>query len=260
MSNASAFLRQHLGFEYSKPDFNDLKISTATLDARCIEGCNIDYELFALHVPCLTCDQMDLDPLRKWPPGTIIGISNGKNSRGRPPTKSRRLFKNGKTLWMWLEDKSVSIKLSVNGIHITGCKIIDQCAEAARYIQQHLQLLKEVEGLPVYEEYPYVVDIIVYMINYNFDLKVALNLIDFAYFIAENFNDCIYSPYDPNLYSCMMPVKFIKMKMSYTIHDNGRVSMCTSEKNPEIAERNIRDGYEMLHLILAKFHKSRNLC
>ncbi|MFS8159871.1 MAG: hypothetical protein ACMG6E_06610 [Candidatus Roizmanbacteria bacterium] len=256
LNKKTPFLRKKLGNKYHQTSFDDLKISTATLDVRCAKDANINFITFFEEVPCLTAEECDQFADLHLPPGTIVAIGNGDKTRGKPPTKSSNAFKNSNTIWIWLREKTISVKISASSFHMTGCKAIEQAAEGARYIQQHLELLHEVKGIKMYDNYPYVIEIRVCMINFNFDLKVALDLTQLANFIIMQYRDLIWTSYDPNLFNCMMLVKFSKMKMSYTIHDNGRISMCTNEPNIELAMENVMNGYRTLYLILETFQAS----
>ena len=250
---AEAFIRKALGTQYAKDRFVDLPFSTSTLVVRFADDTEIDSELFALYAWCQSAEE-GAKPGKK-PPGTITGINNGEQSRGYNQTGSKRVFKNSHTFWIWLTDKQVSAKLSVNSLHLTGCKTVNQAAEAGRYVQQHLRLLYEAKGIPVYEEYPHIVEIQNCMISFNFDLRVALNLTKFATYIIGTHHKEMWTPYDPNLHSYMMPLSHKCGTVSYSIHHNGRISMRTNIIDPEAALEAIQKRYDEFHVILKQYHK-----
>ena len=137
---------------------------------------------------------------------------------------------------------------------MTGCKFIDQAIEATRYIQMHLQYIQEVRNIEVYGIYPHANRVDVCMINYNFSLGVAIDLTDFDIFIEENYPKFAYSPYDANICNDTLPMKVPNLAINYTIHDNGRVSICSNERDVDMALKNVNTAFDAFYMILNEFH------
>jgi hypothetical protein len=137
-------------------------------------------------------------------------------------------------------------------LHITGCKKLEQAAEAVRYVQQHIQLL-ELKGIKPYDIYPYAMRFDNHMINYNFNLEVALSLPDFDIFVSKKHHDTVFSAYDQNIHHTSMPLSYPSLEIKYTVNDNGQVSMCVSSSNLEEAVLNARNGYIFFFTILEAY-------
>jgi nitrite reductase/ring-hydroxylating ferredoxin subunit len=247
-SKVDPFLRKFLGSEYKHLPFENLSVSTATIDVRLVEDCNIDYvTLFSL-LQIETSSSKE----RKRPAGTIFAGRCGSEIRGIPPTDSTVSLKNCMMIWMWLSDKSVNMKVSHGNVHITGCKTADHAAEAVRYLQMHIELLHS-EQTPLYEQYPYCVDFDIHMINYNFSINVGIDLTKFDLFLNKNYCKIMYSPYNPNICATHMTVSCPKHNMKFTLNDNGQISMCTKGSTFEGASKNVCEGYSMFYFVLEEY-------
>lgn len=252
------FLKQALDTEHKFVPFDKLAISTVTMVVRLIETSKIRFpELFEA-LPVVPAEIQLKYPNYKWPVGTITCVKHDGKTRGISPTDSERSFKNSTMVWIWIADKNkpVNIKISANTLHLTGCKNLEQTAHTARLFQLHLDTLFELTGIKYYDEYPYIIDFNVCMINYNFDLEVALDLQKFDVFISKEFSSAFFSSYDHNIHGTTMPLKCPQMYMTYTLHDNGQVCMCVSEPDVQKALINIIKGHQIFFILLDAFRES----
>ena len=253
------FLRKAMDADHKYIPFDQLKMSTVTMVVKLVDDCNIKFNEMINYVPIIPAYLQHKYPKHQWPAGSIMCIKFGGEVRGVLPTDSDRNMKNSTTLWIWLEEKIVNVKVSAKTLHITGCKNLDQTAETARLIRQHLELLYE-QGIKLFDEIPYASEFNVCMINYNFNLGVALDLSKFDIFIAKEFGDILYSPYDPNIHGTTMPLKCEQLSMTYTLHDNGQICMCVRIKDVTRALINDLKGHEIFFIILNAFRDANNLC
>jgi hypothetical protein len=247
-SKVDPFLRKLLGSEFKHVPFENLSVSTATIDVRLQEGCNIAYTTLFSLLQIETSGGKD----QKKAPGTIFAGRCGSQIRGNPPTDAKTSLKNCMMIWMWLHDKSVNMKVSHGNVHVTGCKTADHAAEAVRYLQMHIQLL-HTEDLPLYDSFPYCVDFNIHMINYNFSTNVAIDLSKFDLFLNGKYFKLMFSPYNPNVCATNMTVSCPKYSMKFTLNDNGQISMCTKGSSFEGASQNVCDGYAMFYSILEEY-------
>lgn len=262
---ALPFLRKLKNVDYDVSIFESLSISTATIDVRLVEDCAIKFDKVFDLLPVVPAEeQVDLN--QKWAPGTISGAICGNNKKGIIPTLKydddeealpKKGFKNSTMIWIWLNDKRINVKICNANLHMTGCKKLDHAIEATRYIQQHLQLLNS-QGHEVYNSYPFVSRIDNCMTNYNFTLGVAIDLQEFDIFLDRKYPLFCYSAYDPNICIDTLQLKVPHLAVTYTIHDNGRISMCTSEQNVDIAAESIKLAFESLHMILNEYQNTFN--
>lgn len=245
------FIRRCLGAKYSKVPFQNLKVSTATIDVRLSPETDLQYVSLFRRLQIET-NKTSTD---KLPSGSIFAGICGDEKRGHPPTKSEKSQKNCMTIWMWLEDKYVNLKVSRNNIHVTGCKTPSHAAEATRNLQMHIELIHNEEN-PVYANYPYAVDFSVHMINYNFKTDVALNLQLFDIFIGQKYSKVAFSPYDANVAATNMSLKCPSFSSTFTINDNGQISMCAKGSTFEEVDRNIVESYALLYTMLEEYQKT----
>lgn len=247
------FLRQLLNKPYDEVPFTDLKISTATIDVRLVDNAKIDFaKLFTL-LPVVHPDQqVGIGDDTPWPPGTIVGAKFLKQCRGKRINKGTRCFKNSVTIWIWLKEKRICVKISPDSLHMTGCKDLRQAAECARYVQLHMQLLEE-HG--VYEVFPHVIRFDVCMINYNFNLGVGIDLVLLDKFICENYPKLFITPYDPNMHGTTMPLRCPLLLSTYTVHGNGQICMCVSEIDIEQALINIAKSHDIFYTVMSEYRK-----
>lgn len=257
------FIRKLNNEPYNRVEFDDLKISTATIDVRLVNDVSINFPVLIDLLTVVPLDVQEIVGLNyKWPAGTIVGAVCGNKRRGYIPTlkKSKgekRGFKNSTMVWIWLESKqkTVNVKICVSSLHITGCKSIDHAVEATRYIQEHLQEVATKAPTPIYKQFPSATRIDICMINYNFSLGVAIDLAELDLFIDLYYPNFAYSPYDPNICIDTFSMKVPKLLTSYTIHDNGRISINTNEPDVEQAYENLRVGFKTFYMILDEFSK-----
>jgi hypothetical protein len=190
----------------------------------------------------------------KWPAGTITAAKLGLKARGTPPTVTTKAMKNAAMIWIWLEEKVVNVKIACSSFHITGCKKLEHASEAVRYIQQHIQLLCRGDFKP-YKLFPFALRFDIHMINYNFNLGVALSLPKFDVFMFENYSEFVFSSYDENIHQTSMPMKCPKLRITYTVNDNGQISMCSKESDIETSNINTINGYGLFYTILNDFRR-----
>lgn len=76
-------------------------------------------------------------------PGEILSVRYYGSSRGSIP--SNKYFKNAITMDLSITGKNVSLKVSGNSIHITGCKSESQCKEALGVILGHINQLRSLK-------------------------------------------------------------------------------------------------------------------
>jgi len=247
-SKVDPFIRKCLGVQYRQLPFENLTVSTATIDVRLVENAEINYELLFQLLQIEPISSKD----KKKAPGTIFAGRCGRDIRGTPPTDSTASLKNCMMIWMWLEDKYVNMKISRNNVHITGCKTADHAAEAVRYLQMHIDLIHSDE-LPMYENYPYIVDFDIHMINYNFSTSVAIDLATFDIFVNTNYQHMAYSPFDVNVCSSHMTLHCPKYSITFTLNDNGQISMCTKGETFEMASQNVCEGYALFYDMLTRY-------
>lgn len=245
------FLRKLLGSDYKHIPFEKLSVSTATIDVRLIEGCNIAYTTLFSLLQIETSSSKE----QKKPPGTIFAGRCGSEIRGSPPTDAKSSLKNCMMIWMWLSDKCVNMKVYHGNVHITGCKTADHAAEAIRYLQMHLQLL-QTDEYPLYDQFPYCVDFDIHMINYNFSINVGIDLTKFDLFFNRHYYTLGFSPYNPNVCATHMTVSFPMYSMKFTLNDNGQISMCTKGSTFEGASQNVCDGYGAFYVILEQYKRN----
>lgn len=260
------FLKQHLGSDYIEVPFDELKISTATMDVRMHERTELNYKQLFLDLPVVPEAEYNENPLRRWPAGTIFAAKFEDRVRGVPPTTSEVAFKNSTMLWIWLTDKAVNVKISSNNLHITGCKKVEHAAETARLLQLHILVLLEkqfgqlpeepLEDTPYFVRWPYVLRFDVCMINYNFTLGVALDLPAFDIFISRNYAKFAFSSYDQNVNGTGMPLECPMLAVKYTINDNGQISMCVKDADIEISLENVVKAYKAFYVIVNSFKTS----
>lgn len=242
------FLKKFLGAEYRHVPFEKLSVSTTTIDVRLIEGANVKYvELFNL----LPIDP-DATKADKRPAGTIFGGRCGDKTRGHPPTTAKTSLKNSMMLWMWLDDKTVNLKVSRSGVHLTGCKTADHAAESIRLLLGYIQVL-HTELNPLYDVFPFCVKFVIHMINYNFNLGVAVDLTAFDIFLNQRHSDKVYSPYNSNLLSTSMTVACPSLNITFAINDNGQTSMCVTGGDFEDASDRVCKGYSFFYELLDKY-------
>lgn len=258
MKRLDSFIKQCLGVRCTHHPFQSLSISTATIDIRLPEDTNLDYQYLFESLPVVSKQVQDELGDIQWPPGTIIGAKWDTKIRGKPPTSSKKALKNSTMIWIWLEDKYVNVKISRNNLHVTGCKKLYHASEAVRYTQQHAQLISE-KGRKVYDIYPYATRFDNHMINYNFNLEVALSLAKFDSFVSEVYRKEIFSSYDQNIHHTSMPLSYPGMEVKYIVNDNGQVSMCVSTSDIENAMKNAEIGYEFFFKMLEDFNGSAKL-
>lgn len=253
MKKFDPFLKQYMGVKYQQNPFGFLSISTATIDVRLPENTNIDYKYLFENFPVVPKEQQDLCGDIHWSPGTITGAKEGSRIRGKPPTPSKKALKNSAMIWIWLVDKWVNVKISRNNLHITGCKKLLHAAEAVRYVQQHIQLILMAKGVSPYEIFPYAMRFDNHMINYNFNLGVAISLPEFDLFIASQYSEQVFSSYDQNIHHTSMPLSYPSLEIKYTINDNGQISMCVSTSDIEEASENAKKGYDFFFQMLKAY-------
>lgn len=264
------FIKQHLGACYAEVPFDDLEISTATMDVRMHERTALRYDHLFFDLPVVEREVYEEYQDRKWPAGTIYAAKFEAQVRGTSPTSEGVAFKNSTMIWMWLEDKPVNIKISSNNLHITGCKKIEQAAECMRLLQLHIQVLMSAELGPLpdqpvepskyYAFWPYALRFDVCMINYNFKLGVALDLPKFDLYVFKHHNRFVFSSYDQNINFTSMPMKCPMLGITYTINDNGKISMCTSESDIEVSYDNLLHGYEAFYVMVKNFREASQIC
>jgi len=255
------FIKKHLGIDFQEVPFDDLSISTATMDVRMHEHTELRYETLFRKLPVVPKESYS--DAFKWPAGTIFAAKFEDQVRGSPPAGGSSVaFKNSTMIWMWLEEKWVNVKISSNNLHITGCKKVEHAAETARHLQLHIQHLvgvsssSPIEPTEFYSKWPYGRRIDVCMINFNFKLGVALDLPKFDAFIAENFGQAVFSSYDQNIHGTSMPLKCPVLSVTYTVNDNGQISMCTKEADVEKSYANVCNGYNVFYVIAHAFNDS----
>lgn len=241
------FIRKCLGSKYTHLPFDKLSVSTTTINAKLGPNTGLRYEdLFEL---------IHIEENKTWedklPPGSIFGGRCGNKVRGTPPTVSKTSLRNSMMLWIWLEDKYVNLKVSRNGVHITGCKLADHASEALRWLQMHIELLHS-PTLPLYNEYPTVIDFDIHMISYNFSTEVALDLVFLDTYINKNCRSDAYSSYDKNVTPTSMVLKLPNVNMTLTINDNGQISMCTGGSSFELVSQNVCEGYAFFYDLLTR--------
>lgn len=242
------FLRKLVGSEFKHVAFEDLSVSTATIDVRLVNDANIAYEeLFYL----LPIDGTS-SKTQKRSAGTIFAGRCGDKTRGNCPTDAKTSLKNCMMLWMWLDSKYVNLKVSHSSVHITGCKTADHAAETIRYLQIHISLLHTAEN-PLYEVFPYCVDFNIHMINYNFSIAVGIDLTKLDLFLNQNYTDLMYSPYNANVSATNMTVCYPQRRITFTLNDNGQISMCVSGGNFEEASENVCKGYAIFRQMLETY-------
>lgn len=248
------FLRQLLNKPYNQTPFESLEISTATVDVRLVEDAKVNFaKLFQL-LPIVP-PELQTDKNMQWPPGTIYGGKFADEIRGCPPKMNTKGFKNSVTLWMWLKEKDMCVKISSDNLHMTGCKTLYQAAECARYVQQHMQLIHE--EVPVYEIFPHISRFDICMINYNFNLAVGIDLKALDQYIMQNYPQIFISPYDENIHGSTMPLKLPMLLCSYTVYSNGQVCTRVKEIDLEKAMSNICKSYECFTALMQAFRKSK---
>lgn len=248
MRKYAPFIKQCLGAKYSERAFEDLTISTATVDVRLPAVANVNYK----SLYDLFCVDPRYSVTVRGPSGTIFAAKEGSRSRGNPPTVTSKALKNATMIWIWLEEKWVNVKISRSSLHVTGCKRLEQAAEACRYIQQHMELLMSPTFKP-YESYPYALRFDANMINYNFSLEVAISLAEFDDFVFKNWGERVFSSYDQNIHGNAMPLRCPELGVKYTVNDNGQISMCTSVSDVEQALFCVKEGYLLFFQILDDF-------
>lgn len=276
-SKYEPFIKQHLGADYVEVPFDDLKISTATMDVRMHEHTELKYEELFNDLPVLDPEVYNEHPGFKWPAGTIFAAKFEAQVRGVPPTAGGVAFKNSTMIWIWLEEKSVNVKISSNSLHITGCKKVEQAAETTRLLQLHIQLLlsgprganarspgdvalnvlpeQPLEYTKYYSKWPYALRFDVCMINYNFKLGVALDLPAFDIFVFENYSKFVFSSYDENINGTSMPMKCPMLSITYTVNDNGQISMCTKQADIGLSYDNVCSGYRAFYVMVKAFRE-----
>jgi hypothetical protein len=252
------FIKKALNKDYTHIPFETLKISTATIDARLMENSNINFELLSVLLPCIPKETQIQNPNTVWPIGTITCIKHGTTVIGLSPTDGTKAFKNSTMIWIQLREKRISMKISTNSIHMTGCKKLEQAAEAIRLFHTYLTILEKEKDIKLYGDFPYAVRFDVNMINYNFNLGVAIDLEAFDLFVAREFSTVVFSPYDHNVHGNTMPLKCEELCTTYTIHDNGQICMCVSEPEITKAMHNLAKGYEIFYIMLKAFRDSQN--
>ncbi len=273
------FIKQCLGAEYMEVPFEDLTISTATIDVRAHIDTGLNYEQLYYSLPVIPKKVYESISNYHWPEATVYAAKFENLIRGAPPNEETKAFKNSTMIWMWLKEKPVNIKVSSNNFHITGCKKLEHAAEAVRLLQGHIQLLSPPSGgnkvdddgngdddsnsavtssVALYKNFPHALRFDVCMINYNFKLGVALDLPKFDIFTYKNFPKLVYSPYDQNINKTSMPMKCPVLSITYTINDNGQVSMCTAEADIEKSYDNVCKGYEVFYVMVNAFRDDIN--
>jgi len=265
---SAPFIRKLKNSCYDTVSFEDLKISTATVDVRLMEDSNIKFDKLFDLLPVVPEEIQESNKTQIWPAGTITGAICANKKKGIIPTlklesdgteKAKKGFKNSTMIWMWLNEKRINVKICKANLHMTGCKKIDQAIEATRYIQQHLQVIQSQGHTNIFDNYPYLDKLEVCMINYNFSLGVALNLTELDIFLDKNYPDFAYSPFDPNICNDTLALKVPRLSVTYTVHDNSRVSMCTNEQDVDLAERNIKIAFETFYMILQEYRNCQNI-
>ena len=247
------YVMQLLGKRYTRVPFESLQISTATIDVRLVE-CDIDFVKVFEMISIVPQEEQDRFPANHhWPAGTVIGAKYSNRLRGNPPKKDTKGFKNSTTVWIWVKEKCLCVKIHAESLHMTGCKTVQQAAECARYIQQHIELIHEIDQ-SVYKNYPHVQQIDNCMINYNFNLGVGIDLVMLDKFICENYPKLFIAPYDQNLNGSNMPLKLPELLCSYTIHSNGQVVMRVKEQDIDQAVLNVCVGHECFFKVMEAFN------
>jgi len=250
------FLLQQLNAKYKQVPLEELKISVATMDVRLVEGADIDFRKLVELLPVLPKETYLANPGYRWPPGVITGLKHKDVVRGYVPRPGRG-FKNSTTVWIWLESKDndpVCAKISKDNIHIAGCKKFEHAAETAKLIRHHLIAL-QLQGYSTFRNYPFVVAFNVCMVNYNFNVQVAINLTEFDLFIDRECS-LVYSPYDCNINNTNMPVKCHETATTFTVHANGQICMCVKGPDLEQAVEDISRSHAVFSTLLEHFHRS----
>lgn len=261
--NEEPFIKQLLDKPHSKIPFDMLSISVMTIDVRLVSDANVDFiSLFDL-LPVVP-KELQLEELKnhpelnnvhevQWPPGTIVGAKWDDKQRGCPQKTETKGFKNSTTIWLWISEKKICVKISGDSLHMTGCKKPEHAVECARYVTQHIHLAALTSQVQLYEAFPHVSGFEVCMINYNFNMNVGIDLTELDRFICQNYSKVMISPYDPNIHGSTMPLKLPLLLCSYTIHDNGQVCFCVKESDLEQAMINIRTCYDVFFAVITAF-------
>jgi hypothetical protein len=245
---AAPFIKKFLGSRYTQVDFDSLTISTATINVKLVENAGIKYDAFF--------KLLQLDPERGkevvQTPGEIFGARCENQTKGNPPTKAEKAIKNATIVWMWLKEKHINVKISRNNLHITGCKKLEQAAEAVRYVQMWLKHLST-PSFPLYENEPTAVKFEAHMITYNFTLNVAIDLELFDLFLYKKWSKKVSSPYDKNVAPTVMTMRCPSYGLTFTINDNGNISLCASNEDFDRAHVNLCEGYLMFYEMLQTY-------
>tara|TARA_R110001599_G_scaffold2762_1_gene15042 strand:+ start:28419 stop:29177 length:759 start_codon:yes stop_codon:yes gene_type:complete len=248
MNKLDPFIKQKLGTKHKQSTFDSLKISTATLDVRMRDDVNINFvALFNL------LKIYDGDDDGENYPGKITGAKYAGKIRGKPPNTETKGFKNATLIWIWLVEKKVNIKITCHNFHVTGCKSLTHAPEATRYLQQHLQLISQ--SHKIFDIFPHAIRIDVHMNNYNFSLGVGISLPDFDIYIMENFNEFLFSAYDQNIHKTSMTIRIPELQITYTVNDNGQISICASEHDLQMTEDNARKGHLAFYYVFEEYRK-----
>lgn len=247
-SKLEPFIRQKLGVSHKQVDFESLTISTATLDVRMRDDVNIDF--ISLFYLLKVHDGDDDGPLYV---GKITGAKYADKIRGKPPKTDTKGFKNATLIWLWLNDKKINVKISCHNFHITGCKKLEHAAEVTRCLQQHLQLISQTKK--VYDIFPHALRVDVHMNNYNFSLNFGIYLPDFDIFIMKKYSDNLFSTYDQNIHKTSMTIRLPELQITYTVNDNGQISICASEHDLQMTEDNARKGYLIFYHMFDEYRK-----
>lgn len=255
------FIRKALDANYCHVPFEQMEVSTATVVAKLTPNVNLNFKELYNYLPVIPKNIQMIEPKKIWPAGSITGSKHGTQGKGLCPTSSERGFKNCTMIWMWLREKQINVKISATSFHMTGCKTMEQAAEAARLLQLYIvQLSKNASNVKFFDNYPFVISFEICMINYNFNLECGLDLEKLDLFIAREFPNEIYSSYDHNIHGTTMPMKCPLLSATYTIHDNGQICMCISERDIETAMLNVVKGHKVFYAILDEFKKKGILC
>ena len=97
------------------------------------------------------------------------------------------------------------------------------------------------------------------MVNYNFSIGVALDLQSFDIFTDREYPEFGYSSYDANICNNTLSFKVPQLSICFTIHDNGKISMCSKEQEIDAALNNLQVGYDTFYMVLEDFREQKNL-
>lgn len=250
------FLLKDLGADFIKPDFKSLIISTATIDARCNEGTNINLEKFFSLAPCIPSKVYARNVYKVWPPGTIYKMCWGSELRGYHEKTRKKSMRNCCMIWMWVEDKYVCVSIYRNNFHVKGCRKTDHAVEAAYYMKMHLLLLDMKYPGELFDQPPFIKDFVTHMVSFNFKIGRAINLIDFSMYLRDKFSKRCFTQYDPGIHSYSMPLNIPEWFTTLTINDNGSVAMRSKGKiNANIILDFVEKSYDYFFHMLKQYNK-----